>query len=286
MYTNLKITWGMAIAALLLGGVPAAGALICSDSFTTSGTMPARLDQTVTTGTGWATAKWTSNKYVNVVTPATPLVYHWTPGYGVNGGSFAVQSVGYNSSNDLYRKFASQSSDVYVSFLFRWKGGTLDKKDEVRLWLDDGAYNSTKSPTVGSLISGGSDFAASFGTGKNIQRDPVAAVLNTTYFVVAHIYKDGNSKTYNRIALWVYPDGSLSTVPDVVTSLYDSKLKTLSRVGLRTASLDQNDVFQFDELKIGQTWDDVVVFGPAPEPSTMVLLALGGLTILLRKRKT
>ena len=41
-----------------------------------------------------------------------------------------------------------------------------------------------------------------------------------------------------------------------------------------------------DEFKVGTTWDDVVpAFIPSPEPATLALLGLGGLGMIVRKRR-
>ena len=49
---------------------------------------------------------------------------------------------------------------------------------------------------------------------------------------------------------------------------------------LSQANAECSDVVTFDGYVVGQTWGDVVI----PEPTTMVLLGMGGLAVLRRRR--
>lgn len=107
--------------------------------------------------------------------------------------------------------------------------------------------------------------------------------LNQTYLVVLAYEFNGVNDADDVAKIWIDPvPGSAEPLP-LLTSTGDD----ISTLQIQNFFLRQNtsapQVTQIDEVRVGTTWEDVT---PAvPEPSTLALAGLGGLTLLRRRRQ-
>jgi hypothetical protein len=105
--------------------------------------------------------------------------------------------------------------------------------------------------------------------------------LNQTYLFVCKIEFSGDANP-DPVTLWIDPDlsaGEAGNVPEVDTD--------------GGADIDGGDVYDrialygwcptsFDELRVGTTWEDM---SAVPEPATLGVLALGGMAVVIRRRR-
>ena len=202
----------------------------------------------------------------------------------VNGGDRAVRIDGNpNQNNMISRQLASPATgnDYYFSFLLRWANG-LDSNDFILVWLDDqtadwhrtGAGHKGAANQFFIRLSGGDAFDGSMGQ-------------DTTYHVVARFFKQAPSQPdlISRAEVYVnpaYEDYGNGSYDAVVAVGVTHRLTSFDRVGLYTGGgIESTDRIFIDELKIGTTWDDVVV----PEPGTVGVLCVGGVLSFLRRRR-
>lgn len=118
---------------------------------------------------------------------------------------------------------------------------------------------------------------------------PTALALDTDYVVIDKLVADAGTGVYSH-TLWINPVNESSPsvdATDPATSNFGG-----TTVGVNGFSPVQNNFFgngaspgtvRIDNLIIATTWDEA--FLVIPEPATMSVLALGGLCVLLRRRR-
>ena len=138
---------------------------------------------------------------------------------------------------------------------------------------------------------------AGFAEGDPIPAPVVSSVgtfaFDTTYLLVGKIEDKSNwSGSNDRVTMWLDPSDS---VEGNNTSLLDVEVgfdglfpdnSNITEFALQAGTQNAGDTVLFDELRIGQTFGDVVV-APVPEPNTYALIfgffALSG--VMLRRRR-
>jgi len=209
-------------------------------------------------GTGWNGA-WSSTSAASVDNNALKI----------NG----------NSDSAASRSLATTiSGDVIVSFDFTLIEGSLENNDFLSLW-----FGNANGPNIGLKTNCGDGknncindlFARTSGTdaGGNFQN----VASNTTYTLMGHLQKTGNSTVYNRFDLWVNPSAaemaSLTGWDAFDTGA--SNISSFSTIGFRSVNIS-GEILTVDNLRISQV----------PEPGTLALLglALTGLAVSTRRR--
>lgn len=275
-----------AAAACLALSTTAHATLIAYDGF--EGYTSGAALQSNSGGSGWAT-NWSSAGTVLTVSPSTPLTY--TSGaITLSGGSRAAQvSTTGTTDNVASRSFANQTGTVYFSFLFRIETGA-GSDDFIQFSLNNDT-DISNSGSIGDLsnVGGANTFSARIGalSGGSTAQSTTSAVGATTFLLVGKISKttEGN---YNKMSLFVNP--STLTEPGVVSASQsaDAGFAAFSFFTVRVSNLESTDQYRFDELRIGDTWADVVTASaPIPEPSAWATLtgAAALSTGLLRRRR-
>ncbi len=219
----------------------------------------------------------------DVVEPEFPLVYAMPGGGIINGGDRALRfsndtsDVLDNETTALGRELgqAIVEDEVFFSFLYRYDGTEINDNDFVVWW-----FNEPGGPQLGlkgnfgdgssvedfvGRVSGA--FAAPqqvYSPGIDISEE--AGTLNSDWFVVGRMSKQDHSETegdYDEFDLWVNPEFADAGNPDAtgMAVASDSLATQLTSLGLRAFSQEPGDAMIWDELRIGQTWVDVVPQG-------------------------
>ena len=156
--------------------------------------------------------------------------------------------------------------DLYFRFLFKSKNAVGNA--EVFLRLDStnnwNTYLAVKNtgPIMEARIGGGAQPTVAIPEDGNV------------HLIVGRLRSDGFG---NFIALdgWFDPAAGDVNSPDI-TAVGTAAVSTVDMAQFR----HYNEQTWQDELKFATTWLEVI-----PEPATMVLLGIGGLGVLLRKRR-
>jgi len=280
---GLRFTVAMAAMLLMVAVQSASAGLIAYDGFETYTADTALGGQNNGTwGGAWSAA---SGIYVR----AAALSYS-SGTVQISGGSNVAQvedAVNVDAATARLLP-ASQSGTLYISFLFRVAAGQ-ESSDFMQFALNNDT-SIANSGSIGDLSTSDSKLGARIGgsNGGSTTGSTTNVSGGTTYLLVGRMKKSSSASpgdptgvNYDRMDLLINPssltepaDGSWSA-----TRVGTASISSIAYFTLRTAGLDVGDRYQFDELRIGDTFASVV-----PEPATMTLLG-AGLLLLARRRR-
>ncbi len=182
------------------------------------------------------------------------------------------------------------SGSIYFSFLLECSALPTANNYITALDISGGTPSGSSDPLsiyVGQQVAG-SQYKIGVrhtSTGSGATYATTASMtLNSTHFYVAEYTWGGAGGT---VSLFVDPTpGAAQPTPDVtVAGAAGSDAANLAVVGFKAQSAATAGNWVFDTVRIGDTWADVTP-AAVPEPSTLGLVALGGLGLALwRKRQ-
>ena len=228
----------------------------------------------------------------NVVAPERPMSYAM-PGAGIIGGGARALLFAneedidvMNDTNSLNREFAApfDADELYFSYLYRYVEGEVDDNDFVIWWLND----QDEDPATGQ---GGPNIGlkGNLGNGSGIEDlmarmmccgpphqeyapdwdiSEEAGTIGEDFFIVGRLSRAGNSDDpddYDQHDLWVNPSFGDKDSPQSsgIANPDDFFLTQVTWMGMRTFSQEPGDSMMWDELRIGTTWEDVVLAADA-----------------------
>jgi len=198
----------------------------------------------------------------------------------------------YNANNSV--NGAAGNSVLYFSALINISSGTEGAR--FGLDLSDDVTGARRSE-IGFTAAGN---AGIWNNALFDEADPIPApnvsstgtyAFDTTYLLVGKIEDHSNwSGSNDRVTMWLNPsdnveanNAALLDVEVGFNGLFPSD-SNITEFALQAGTQDAGDTVQFDQLRIGTEFSDVVAI---PEPSTIALLGLAGLATImgLRRRK-
>jgi len=183
------------------------------------------------------------------------------------------------STTAATRTFTPQTGTVYFSVIFRGAAG-LEASDFIHFYLANAAGNGN-SGGIGLLSTTDNKLGARVGgtNGGTTVSSSIDALAGSSYLLVGKLSKTSGGN-YNRIDLFVNPPDLNEPGTAAATQAADSGVATVSLLGLRTFQTDVGDKYQFDDVRIGTSFADVV-----PEPGSVGVLGAAGLMWLGRRRR-
>ena len=234
---------------------------------------------------------------LDVVEPETPLIYALPEGGFVNGGDRALRfsnddpaAVLANDSMSLSRGLDTiiDLDEVFFSFLYRYDGdgtetgGFINDNDFVVWWFNSaggpqmglkGNFGNGSSPEdfVGRVSGAFAPPQQAFAPGIDISEE--AGTLNADWLVVGKMSKASHSNEegdYDQFDLWINPGLGDADSPDSTgTGAAGDVLPfELELIGMRIFNEEPGDAMIWDELRIGETWEDVV--GPIGDQNIVI----------------
>ncbi len=227
---------------------------------------------------------------------------------GLNGLSFGdndvqggnVQARAYNTVGGV--AYARRQLDTYTASNTYYMSGLLSSaalSSNLNMKAMMGFSNTISSGTFDGTVNFPGAIFGFAGDGSKVDlvvrhRDDNALIKNTTllsgaengttYFVVLKIDYDAYG-SLEELTAWLNPtDASeADAAPVFVTTgsiLTSADQMTYGGFWIENFTSGINSYVQFDEMKLGTNWNDVVV----PEPATLSILAAGALALRRRKR--
>jgi len=210
----------------------------------------------------------------------------------------------YRDSFDYPADPNEMDTEVYIGFMIR-APSPVGNSDNAALQLQVPDYLDRweKSTTIGEVSYNVSGVGWQHGKGGWIHNSTSWAYPyydtsvkdDNTHFIVACLKKDwhwhadpnddveNDRKFFTKLEVWIDPDAGDSGSPDGVSMFLEGKAMQASYVDVVTwmveNGMDEGDYIYMDNLVIGENWGEVI-----PEPTTLILLGLGG-AALLRKRR-
>jgi len=244
-------------------------------------------------GTGWSTT-WTFGSGASTNTLSSYEITYTTGGGAVIGGGNSFQITGGSTQNatarTVYASPDQTGQDYYVSFIFQIVGPT---GTETGTTVGNNAFNITAKGTTVSTVNDNLIFVNNSGSKISARNEAGESAVNnqleyaTTYLaVVKYTGWDATDGVYETTQVWLNPESTdeLSVDPTITSSIsVDGEgADGFAGFAMRTFFTDDAHKLYIDDLRIGTTWDAVVIPEPATSGAAFGLVGFMA-TMLLRR---
>jgi hypothetical protein len=241
--------------------------------------------------TGFASAELVAMEDFATCTAGSSLTYQgagsgWDGGWGMtsagelkvyddNGNKVARAGGGYGSKQWLYavRKMSTELTDTFY-FSCRIKADSNTALSG-RIAFADGMTDSDNAQA-------GFNWSHYFlnGPGNSGYEGPGDQFFGGDYVTIVGRLSNYTTST-STIEMWVNPTGVETAAYYFSDTSSGTALTKVDHVLLKSSEAMDSNTISYDDIRIGTEWGDVAV----PEPATMSLLGLGGLGVLLRRKR-
>ncbi len=232
-------------------------------------------------GTGWSSNWFQARDYI---VSSVSLNYQHGNVSMSNASGKAIKAPNVGVNHALSRGFDAGGEDIFISFLYQSSTPNDINSWYNQLWVVNGGDYDVDAPGA-ALRHDGHVRARSDGSETNV--DPAVDTRDDqTHLIVVHL--DWNGTEYSHVHVYANPDSALEPSGSVESRALTANSRpgedlNFNRLGFRlnTFGGDTNSEVFFGEMRVGTTWDAVVI----PEPTTTLLLLGGGFMLWgLRRR--
>lgn len=218
----------------------------------------------------------------------TPLIDNYSTSVsGISNGSSSALNIGSYTDSNLWIKVSftignfTPSSDSSAT-ANNWP-------DFATIWLDDDNLSSnlhTDAPNIGLRGQLGTTGDTMIRLSSSAVSTFAGSALNAgdSFTILAHLYKDAGSSSYNQLEGWFNPASNAASTPTTFKASLTagSGLSSISYIGVRS-NLGNSDTVTVNSLSVGSTLASV---SAVPEASSlaMLLAGLGMMGIIARRR--
>jgi hypothetical protein len=249
-------------------------------------------------GANWGSILNAGNAIYRTAT-APGLSYSATGYLPASGNRLTLDGATANQTQNTGRTLGGQTIDTgstYFSLL-------MSKNNDTIRTMNWAFFNGTSERfAVGMIGATAGNTAGNIGLLMNNSNPgglvqsgtPIAMGLGITHLLVGRI--DWNAGGFETVSLWVDPsdvttEGAAGAIYASTSAFELTAITAVRPFAGNNATVGGNPVTgviaNFDEFRIGGTWESVTSLTPVPEPTTGALVALGlGLALVLRRRRS
>jgi hypothetical protein len=277
------------IIALFLTTSPLSQAALISYEGFDYGTGVNLTTETANNGTGW-TAAWATTGVSGLTTSGNSqsLYFGQSPALTSDGSTHVWSESSKGNERDLGTSIPLGSQTLYFTALVHGYAGSTTggaSEADLRFGFFSG-LGATGNMRANVGITDGTLFAATATDGYGVGDTAAGAFVDDTTYLLAMKRVGGTGGAI--FASLIEADGNSATI---ATEPGSWQVTQSGETGVTLQSLrfltngDGDGGIRIDELRVATDWDSAVAGIAVPEPSSAALIGLGGLAMILRRRK-